>query len=215
MSESNLTYWRGTSFYINPTSRCTNNCLFCVRNFSDGVFGFNLQLSIDPTPEQLVDEIEKTWNDRFDDVAIVGFGEPTINIEGTLASIQKIKNLSSINVRMNTNGQALLIHPERNIPSELAEAGLDRIQISLNAPDPDTYFRLCQPSFGRMAFDSILEFAEKCKPLMRVELSAVNIPGVDMDACRSIADRLGVEFRERVFKGTEGSLEGILRTLRS
>jgi GTP 3',8-cyclase len=213
MSESNLTYWRGTSFYINPTSRCTNNCLFCVRNFSDGVFGFNLQLDEDPTPEDLSFEIEKTWNDQFDDIAIVGFGEPTINIEGTLAAIRKIKSLTTVEVRMNTNGQALLIHPERDIHIELAEAGLDRIQISLNAPDPDTYLRLCQPSFGRMTFDSILEFAEKCKPLMRVELSAVSIPGVDMDACRSIADRLGVEFRERIFKGPEGALEGILRTL--
>jgi len=213
MSESNLTYWRGTSFYINPTSRCTNNCLFCVRNFSDGVFGFNLQLDDDPTPEELSSEIEKTWNNQFDDVAIVGFGEPLINIEGTLAAIRKIKSMTSIEVRMNTNGQALLIHPERDIHIELAEAGLDRIQMSLNAPDPDTYLRLCQPTFGRMAFDSILEFAEKCKPLMRVELSAVDIPGVDIDACRGIADRLGVEFRVRIFKGPEGALEGILRTL--
>jgi hypothetical protein len=49
--------------------------------------------------------------------------------------------------------------------------------------------------------------------LMRVELSAVDIPGVDIEACRGIASRLGVEFRERVFKGPEGALEGILRTL--
>ena len=64
-----------------------------------------------------------------------------------------------------------------------------------------------------MTFDSMLEFAERCKPLMRVELSAVAIPGVDMDACKSIADRLCVEFRERVFKGPDGAIEGILRTL--
>jgi TatD family-associated radical SAM protein len=213
MSESNLTYWRGTSFYINPTSRCTNNCLFCVRNFSEGVFGFNLQLKEDPIPEELVNEIQRTWSDQFDDVAIVGFGEPTINFEGTLAAIRKIKSLSSVPIRMNTNGHALLIHPERNVPAELAEAGLDRIQISINAPDPDTYLRLCQPSFGRMTFDSMIHFVEKCKPLMQVELSAVDIPGVDINACRGIADRLGVEFRVRVFKGPEGALDGILRTL--
>ncbi|MBE0527322.1 MAG: hypothetical protein IH631_10290, partial [Candidatus Thorarchaeota archaeon] len=94
MSKSNLTYWRGTSFYINPTSRCTNSCIFCVRNFSEGVFGFNLQLDADPTAEELVNEIETTWDDQFDDIAIVGFGEPTINIEGTLAAIRKIKSLS-------------------------------------------------------------------------------------------------------------------------
>jgi TatD family-associated radical SAM protein len=174
-----------------------------------------LELEDDPSPEELVNEIEKTWSEEFDDVAIVGFGEPTMNIEGTLAAIRKIKSMSSVEVRMNTNGQALLIHPHRDIPNELAEAGLDRIQISLNAPDPETYLRLCQPSFGRMTFDSMLEFAERCKPLMRVELSAVDIPGIDMDACKSIADRIGVEFRQRIFKGPEGALDGILRTLTS
>ena len=213
MSQNNLTYWRGTSFYINPTSRCTNSCIFCVRNFSDGVFGFNLQLEEDPKNEELTNEIESTWSDEFDDVAIVGFGEPTMNIEGVLSSIRKIKEMTSVPIRMNTNGQALLIHPHRDIPEELAEAGLDRIQISLNAQDPDTYLRLCQPTFGRMTFDSILEFAEKCKPLMRVELSAVDIPGIDIEACRGIADRMGVEFRVRVFKGSEGALEGIIRTM--
>ena len=213
MSQNNLTYWRGTSFYINPTSRCTNSCIFCVRNFSDGVFGFNLQLKEDPTDDELITEIENTWKDEFTDVAIVGFGEPTMNIDGVLSVIRKIKELTSVDIRMNTNGQALLIHPHRNVPEELAEAGLDRVQISLNAPDPDTYLRLCQPTFGRMTFDSMLEFAERCKPLMRVELSAVDIPGVDIEACRGIADRMGVEFRVRVFKGPEGALEGILRTL--
>jgi 2-polyprenyl-6-methoxyphenol hydroxylase-like FAD-dependent oxidoreductase len=38
-------------------------------------------------------------------------------------------------------------------------------------------------------------------------------PGVDIEACRGIADRLGVDFRVRIFKGPEGALDGILRTL--
>ena len=48
---------------------------------------------------------------------------------------------------------------------------------------------------------------------MKVELSAVDIPGVDIEACRGIAERLDVGFRVRVFKGPEGALEGIIRTL--
>ena len=213
MSESNLTYWRGTSFYINPTNRCTNNCLFCVRQFSEGVFGFNLELDADPTPDELADAIEQTFSDKFDDVAIVGFGEPMLNVEGVIASIRKVKSITDTQVRMNTNGQALLIYPDRDVPRELADAGLDRIQISLNAQNEDTYLRLCQPKFGRIAYRSILDFAEQCKPYMRVELSAVDIPGVDIDACKGIAERMGVEFRVRVFKGPEGALDGILRTL--
>ncbi|MFW9809529.1 MAG: TatD family nuclease-associated radical SAM protein [Candidatus Thorarchaeota archaeon] len=213
MSKGNLTYWRGTSFYINPTSQCMNDCLFCVRNYGEGVFGFNLLLEKDPSPEELVTAIENTWSPEFDDAAIVGFGEPLLNLDAVLAGIRKINELSDVNVRLNTNGQALLIHPTRDVPQELAAAGLDRVQISLNAPDSDTYFRLCKPKMGRGAYESILEFTERCKPLMKVELSAVDIPGVDIEACRGLAERLGVGFRVRVFKGPEGALEGILRTL--
>ncbi|MBN2228512.1 MAG: radical SAM protein [Candidatus Thorarchaeota archaeon] len=215
MSRRNLTYWREGSFYINPSSRCVNDCIFCVRNYGEGVFGFNLVLDNDPTPEELIQEIEATWQPDFTDVAIVGFGEPLLNLDGTLAAIKKLKEICNIPIRMNTNGQALLLYTTRDVPSELAEAGLDRIQISLNAHNSDTYLRLCQPKLGRLAYDSILEFAERCRKYMRVELSAVDIPGVDIEACRGIAERLGVEFRVRVFKGPDGAIEGIIRTLAS
>jgi cyclic pyranopterin phosphate synthase len=213
MAERHLTYWRGTSFYINPTSRCTNDCLFCVRRFSDGVFDFNLRLENDPTPEEMVGAVQSTWDSSYDDVAIVGFGEPLLNLEASVAAVRAVKELAEVPVRMDTNGQGLLIHPERNIVRELAEAGLDRVQISLNAQDPETYLRLCRPKFGRGTYESILDFAERCKEHMTVELSAVDIPGVDIDACRGIAERLGVRFRVRIFKGPEGALEGILRTM--
>jgi cyclic pyranopterin phosphate synthase len=190
-----------------------NDCLFCVRNFGDGVFGFNLVLDEDPTDVELVEAIDNTWDPKYDDVAIVGFGEPLLNLDAVLSAIKRLKELTDVPIRMNTDGQAHLLYPTRDVVAELADAGLDRIQISLNAQDPDTYFRLCQPKLGRGAFESILEFTEECKPLMRVELSAVDIPGVDIDACRGIAERLGVSFRVRVFKGPAGALEGILRTL--
>ncbi len=215
MSKGNLTYWRGNSFYINPTSQCVNECLFCVRQFGEGVFGFNLVLKEDPSPQELVKAIEESWDSKFDDVAIVGFGEPLLNLDAVIAAIRKLKQLTDVPIRMNTDGQAHLLYPSRDVADELAEAGLSRIQISLNAQDPDTYFRLCKPKFGRGAFESILDFVEECKPLLKVELSAVDIPGVDIEACRGIADRLGVAFRVREFKGPEGALEGILRTLES
>jgi len=190
-----------------------NDCLFCVRRFGEGVFGFNLVLSEDPTAVELIEAIDDTWDPKYDDVAIVGFGEPLLNLDAVLSAIRRLTELTDVPIRMNTDGQAPLLYPARDVATELADVGLSRIQISLNAQDPDTYFQLCQPKLGRGAFESILEFAEQCKPLMRVELSAVDIPGVDIDACRGIAERLGVGFRVREFKGPEGALEGILRTL--
>ena len=82
MVKGNLTYWRGESFYINPSSRCLNDCLFCVRNYGDGVFGFDLMLDGDPTPDELVNAIDATWKPEFDDVAIVGFDDGFTNAPG-------------------------------------------------------------------------------------------------------------------------------------
>lgn len=213
MFERHLTYSRGKSFYINPTSSCTNDCLFCIRQFSDGVFDFVLRLDTDPTPEEMESAIIENWNSRYSDAAVVGFGEPLLNLETTLSSIRTIRRISDVPVRMNTNGQGLLMHPERNTVHELADAGLDRVQISLNAHNPDIYLKLCRPRFGKGTFESIIDFAERCKKVMTVELSAVNIPGVDIEACRSIAERLGVQFKVRTFRGPVSALERIRRTL--
>ena len=196
-----LVYSRNRSLYINPCSRCTNNCIFCVRNFSNGVFGFNLTLEADPTPQQISKAIQDEWNVNYDDIAIVGFGEPLINIEGTLAAARTLRSLTYRPIRINTNGQAFMIHPNRDIPKELAQVGVSRIQVSLNAQDAVTYEKLCKPIYGSSAFESVLEFTKRCRDLMEVEISVLDLPGVNIDACQHIANSLDVEFHIRNFKG--------------
>ena len=66
-----------------------------------------------------------------------------LNLDAVLSAIMRLKELTDLPIRMNNDGQAPLLYPTRDVASELAEAGLDRIRISLNAPDPDTYIRLC------------------------------------------------------------------------
>lgn len=209
MTTVNLTYIRGTTLYINPSSQCTNNCLFCVRNFGDGVYGYDLRLHEYPKPEEISNAIKESWSEEFQEVAIVGFGEPLLNLDATLEAIRTVKSLSNVPVRINTNGHVLLTHPYRDVPAELAEAGLDRIQVSLNAHDASTYVRLCRPSFGENAYTSLLEFAKKCSELMDVELSVVELPGIDIKACRKIANDMGVGFLFRKFKGPPETLESI------
>jgi len=44
----------------------------------------------------------------------------------------------------------------------------------------------------------VLKFAEDClREGMKVTLSVVDLPEVDIDACRSIAGKMGAEFRVR------------------
>ncbi len=213
MTIGNLIYSRGKTFYVNPSHQCTNSCLFCIRNFKDGVYGYNLRLSRYPSSEELVNAVNDNLNDSFEEVAIVGFGEPLLNLGGTLAVVKSVKESLDIPVRINTNGHALLIHPYRNVPDELADAGLDKVQVSLNAQDAQTYVRLCRPSFGEAAYYSLLEFAKRCAQRMRVDLSVVAVPGVDIEECKTIAKRLGVGFRLRNYKGPPEVLKYIKRQL--
>jgi len=213
MPEPNLTYWRDKTLYVNPSNRCTNQCMFCIRNYDTGVFGFDLGLDRDPTPEELAQAIRESWRTEFIEAAIVGLGEPLLNLEGTLASVRTVKSLADVPVRINTNGQALLMYPRRDIPRELAEAGMDYVQVSLNAQDSRTYVKLCQPSFGKKTYGSMLRFAERCTKYMTVELSVVRVPSVDIDACRRIAEGMGISFRVREYKGPSDLLVDVARVM--
>jgi cyclic pyranopterin phosphate synthase len=211
--DDHLTYWRGSSFYINPTSRCTNRCLFCVRNFEEEVFGFNLRLNRDPEPEEISKTIQETWNDRFDEAVVVGFGEPLLNLETTLEAVRTVRRISNVSIRINTNGQALLLYPGLDVSKELHAAGVDMVQVSLNAQDEESYMKLCCPQFGRSAFDSILEFAKRCSTLMKIVISAVSFPGIDMDIIQEIAARMGAGFRLRHYHGPQEVVDTITRLL--
>ena len=208
-----LVYWKDRTLYVNPTNRCTCNCVFCIRNFSDGVFGFNLRLERDPTPDELGQAVSSALTRGFDEVAIVGLGEPTLNLDAVLNVVRVVKEGAGIPVRMDTNGHGLLIHPRRNVPRELAESGLDRVHVSLNAQDAATYVRLCRPRFGKRAYTSMLEFARRCSELMKVGLSVVDVPGVDIEACRRIAGEMGVDFRVRKFIGPDEVISQITETM--
>ncbi|MEM2143385.1 MAG: TatD family nuclease-associated radical SAM protein [Candidatus Thorarchaeota archaeon] len=205
-----LAYFRDRTLYVNPTNRCTNDCVFCIRQFCDGVFGYDLRLTRDPTPAELVAAVTSSMKDRdLDEVAIVGLGEPTLNLDAILETIRAVKQLSSIHVRMDTNGHGLLIHPQRDVPGELAHAGLDSVNVSLNAPDAATYVRLCRPVYGESAFGSMLEFARRCRELMQVRLSVVNLPDLDLEACHRLAQDMDVDLRVRKFTGPDAVLQRI------
>ena len=72
--------------------------------------------------------------------------------------------------------------------------------MSLNAADATTYQRICRSEFGEAGFDAVKSFlVEARKHIPDVTATAVALPGLDMAACRNLADELGVEFRERAY----------------
>jgi TatD DNase family protein len=73
---------------------------------------------------------------------------------------------------------------------------VEKVSVSLNAGDEETYNEICKPGFTG-AYATVLEFIEKAKPLLDVEVTAVTIPEVEIYKVEEQAKRLGVKFRVR------------------
>lgn len=196
-----IVYWLENNLYLNITNRCSNNCYFCIRNFRDNVGGFNLQLEKEPTLNEIIAELENVINKRnWCEIVFCGFGEPLMRLECVLEVSRWIRRHYGkiVTLRVDTNGQAFLLNKDRNVIEELKGAGVDKVSVSLNAHDKETYNQVCRPAF-RNAFESILEFIRKAKERLDVEVAAVRIPEVDVSKVEEIAKQMGVKFRVREY----------------
>jgi TatD DNase family protein len=98
-------------------------------------------------------------------------------------------------VRINTNGHGNLIYG-RNILPELRGI-VDSISISLDAHDEKTYNKICRPVYEN-AYGEVIEFIKESKEYIpKVEVTVVELEGVDIEKCREITDGLGVRLRIR------------------
>jgi len=190
-----IAYRIGDNLYINVTRLCTAHCYFCPREGPDRVaWGHDLALARDPGAREILDAVGDP--SAFREVVFCGLGEPMIRL-GTLLEVARALKARGARIRINTNGHGNLIHG-RDVTPELAGL-VDAVSISLNAQDAETYERDCPSTFGLAAFPGILDFATRAKAhVPRVVLTAVEgAEGVDIAACRAIAERCGVEFRSR------------------
>lgn len=183
------------NLYLNLTNRCSNACTFCAK-WSDYMLGPHF-LRLDAEPD--VSAICEAAGDMADypEVVFCGYGEPTERMDTLCTAAQALKDRGATKIRLNTNGQADLIH---NQPTAHRLEGLfDAVSVSLNAQDADTYQRLCRSQFGQAAYEAVKAYIRAVKRYVpEVTASVVRLPGVDIEACRRIADEeLGVRFRVR------------------
>ncbi len=199
-SKPRTVYWLDDKLYLNITNKCSNRCIFCFRNFKRGVGDFTLKLAEEPSFEQVTKEFEEAWRIRkWREVVFCGFGEPTERLDLLLKLACWIrKNYGNVVMRVNTNGQGNALNPKRDIVSELKTAGIQKVSISLNAGDEETYYEVCKPSL-KDAYASMLEFVENAKALLDVEVTAVTTPEVDIHEVEVVAKKLGVKFRMRQY----------------
>lgn len=194
-----IVYPIGESLYVNVTNRCTNKCDFCIRHTPSGVGEADLWLEREPDREEICTAVTGAGVEKYKELVFCGYGEPTYRTDEIVFTAKKVKEISDIPIRINTNGHGNRING-RDITPEFSGC-IDILSISLNASTAEKYNKICRCEFGEDGFYEMLDFAEKAKRYVpRVILSVVDIIGEEeIDACRRICEKTGCEYRVRQY----------------
>jgi TatD DNase family protein len=192
-----VSYQIRNSLYLNLTTRCTDDCVFCTRLTRPVVQGYNLKLDREPTAKEVWEAIDDPT--KYDEVVFCGYGEPTLRLDVIKEVAKKIKDAGG-RVRLNTNGHGNVIN-KRNILPEL-KGLVDEMSVSLNTDTSEAYDEICRPlpAFRNGIYDKIKEFiAEAKKNIPKVQATIVTQQqNVDESACEEIVKKeFGVDYRTR------------------
>ncbi len=157
-----------------------------------------MKMPKEPTFENIVREVEESlWKRTWREIVFCGFGEPTARLDLLLDLARYLKKrASNIPIRVNTNGHGKLLNPNRAVIAEMKTAGVERVSVSLNAGDKESYDEVCKPNIAG-AFEAVLEFTLEAKQKLEVEVTAVTTPEIDISRVEVLAKQLGVKFRLR------------------
>jgi GTP 3',8-cyclase len=194
--EDTISYEAFGNLYLNITNRCSARCVFCIRNTCNGVYGYDLRLSREPSEDEIIRELEGLRLTKYKEVIFTGFGEPTCRFD-TVIRLTEWLHKRGIYVRLDTNGHAALMYPGRDVVAELKAAGLDALSVSLNAESEEKYNRLCKPVFEG-SYRALIDFTEKAIAAgIRTRMTVVGQQGINIEECERIATRLGASFKVR------------------
>ena len=193
-----LVYELDGKIYINLTNKCTNDCIFCLRNDKDDVCGQQLWLDDEnSTAEDVIEQLKKFK--LSSEIIFCGYGEPLLKFEVLKEVAQYIKNnYPQIKIRVNTNGHANYVY-KRNIVPEL-NGLVDEFSVSLNGESSQEYNELSQPVFEG-AYEEVKKFIKACSD-EGIDVVASVVEGykgrhINLEKCEKIASDLGAKFRVR------------------
>ena len=151
-----------TNLRISLTQDCNYHCFFCHREGQH----FNAKLELTPAEIERLVRIASRLGIRK--VKLTG-GEPTVRSD-ILEIVRRIKPYV-VDLSMTTNGSRL-----KELAKPLAEAGLDRVNVSLHSLKPDVYKRIT----GVDMLETVLEgIGEAVKYLNPVKLNMTVMKGVN------------------------------------
>lgn len=186
------------TIYINLTNKCTNNCVFCIRQSEHAIKGDDLWLSSENVTFDMVKEQLIPFTNAKEAV-FCGYGEPTIKLDllKEVANYLKSK-YAGIKIRINTNGQGNLIN-NKNIIPELVGL-VDELSVSLNASTNKDYMTIsgCK---NPKAYESVKDFIKKSVQ-NNIPTTATVVIGyknyeVDVEECEKFVNQVGAKFRVR------------------
>lgn len=201
MKDPKTVYWLDNTLYLNITNQCSNCCYFCLKRYRRGVGGFNLKLEEEPSVAQIMAELSEVLHIRSWDVLVFcGFGESTERLDVLLEVAQWVRQHYGrpLQIRLDTNGHGYALNANRDVAAELKAASVNKVSVSLNAGDSETYSEICKPTFPN-AYEAVLYFIRKAKLTLDVEVTAVRLPEVDLVKAQEVADGLGVAFKVREY----------------
>lgn len=194
-----IAYEIKNNLYLNITNICTNKCMFCIRSKTEKLNKqYNLWLNKEPEIQEIIEVLKTKDIKSYEEVVFCGFGEPLARINELKTVSLWLKENGAKAIRVDTNGQANIYH-QRDITPELKNI-VDKISISLNAHNSKTYQEICVSQYGEKAFEEILDFAKKAKQQVNdIQFSLVNLPEVNIEKCRVIADSIGIQLKIRKY----------------
>ncbi|MDL2246119.1 GTP 3',8-cyclase MoaA [Methanobrevibacter sp. OttesenSCG-928-K11] len=131
------------SLRISITNRCNVNCLYCHH---DGM----LPSSKEMTSDEIYTICKIAKEIGVSKIRLSG-GEPLIR-QDIVDIVKKIASLNFKDISITTNGTLLSKYAK-----PLKEAGLDRINVSLDSLNPETYKKITQKDYLKNAKEGIIE----------------------------------------------------------
>lgn len=186
--------------YINITNGCPCDCVFCIRKNGDSIEdNDSLWLEHEPSLEEICAAFDAFDKSGMSEAVFCGYGEPTVRMDVLLKTAEYIKAHSDMKIRLNTNGLVRLIPKYKEFDLNSLAGLIDSVSISLNAPNASRYNEVTRPSYGEKAFDEMLSFAAEMKNVCeKVAFTVVDvISPEEIEACRHLADKLGIPLRVR------------------
>jgi TatD DNase family protein len=136
----------------------------------------------------------------WDGLVFCGFGEPTKRLDVLFEVARWVRQHYGrpLQIRVDTNGHGYVLNSGRDVAAQLKAAGVDKVSVSLNSGDRETYEEICKPTFPG-AYEAVLDFIGRAKLVLAVEVTAVRLPEVDLVKVQAVADGLGVVFKVREY----------------